>query len=102
MLGKTARQQAVTSIATKVSVPFSAGTTKTPEELYGSDVFGLAVMKAHLPRHVYKSLKRTIDSGAALDPSTADVVAAAMKDWAVSTGATHYAHVFQPLTGATA
>jgi glutamine synthetase len=102
MLGKTVRQQAVTSIATKVSVPFSSGTTKTPEELYGSDVFGLAVMRAHLPKHVYKSLKRTIDTGAALDPSTADVVAAAMKDWAVSKGATHYAHVFQPLTGATA
>jgi glutamine synthetase len=75
---------------------------KPPEELFGSDVFGFAVMKTHLPKHIYKSLKKTVETGGVLDPAVADVVAAAMKDWAVSKGATHYAHVFYPLTGLTA
>ena len=59
-------------------------------------------MKARLPKEVFKSLKKTIDTGAKLDPAGADVVAAAIKDWAISKGATHYAHVFYPLTGLTA
>jgi glutamine synthetase len=102
MPGKTVRQTAVESIATRKNAPFVNPTGKTPEELFGSDVFGFAAMKAHLPKHVFKSLKRTVDTGASLDPSVADIVAAAMKDWAVSKGATHYAHVFHPLTGLTA
>jgi glutamine synthetase len=69
---------------------------------FASNVFGLAAMKTHLPKEVFRSLKRTIETGHALDPKVADVVAAAMKDWALSKGATHYAHVFYPLTGATA
>ncbi|MEY4581729.1 MAG: hypothetical protein RL701_6432, partial [Pseudomonadota bacterium] len=97
MPGKTVRQEAVANIARRKSAPFVNPTSKAPEELFGSDVFGLAAMKAHLPKHVYKSVKRTIDAGATLDPSVADVVAAAMKDWAVAKGATHYAHVFHPL-----
>jgi glutamine synthetase len=72
------------------------------QSIFGSNVFGLTAMKAHLPKDVFKSLKRTIESGQPLDPKTADVVAAAMKDWALSRGATHYAHVFYPLTGLTA
>jgi glutamine synthetase len=59
-------------------------------------------MKERLPKTVYKALIATIDSGAELDPDIADVVAAAMKDWALEKGATHYAHVFYPLTGLTA
>ena len=59
-------------------------------------------MKKRLPKQVYKSLKKTIESGEKLDASLADVVAAAMKDWAIEKGATHYAHVFFPLTGLTA
>jgi glutamine synthetase len=102
MPGKTVRQEAVASIASRKSVPFVNPTSKTPEQLFGDDVFGLAAMKAHLPKHVYKAVKRTMDAGASLDPSVADVVAAAMKDWASAKGATHYAHVFHPLTGATA
>jgi glutamine synthetase len=78
-------------------------TAKGPADIaYGSNVFGFAAMKKHLPKEVFKSLKKTIDTGHPLDPKTADVVAAAMKDWAISKGATHYAHVFYPLTGATA
>src|SRR5690606_1542750 len=72
------------------------------DKLFGTNVFGPAEMKAHLPKDVYRSLKRTIERGATLDPAIADVVASAMKDWAVSRGATHYAHVFYPLTGLTA
>ena len=59
-------------------------------------------MKERLPKPVYKSLMKTIEAGRKLDPSIADVVAAAMKDWAIEKGATHYAHVFYPLTGLTA
>jgi glutamine synthetase len=102
MPGKTVRQAAVASIATRKNAPFVNITKKPPEELFGSEVFGFAAMKAHLPKHVFKSLKRTIEAGATLDPSIADVVAAAMMNWAVSKGATHYAHVFHPLTGLTA
>ncbi len=69
---------------------------------YGSAVFNEKVMQARLPKGVFKSLKKTIETGSALDPSTADVVALALKDWALEHGATHYAHVFQPLTGITA
>ena len=59
-------------------------------------------MRDRLPKSIQKSLLRTIESGVLLDPSVADVVAAAMKDWAIEKSATHYAHVFFPLTGATA
>jgi glutamine synthetase len=70
--------------------------------LFGKNVFNDKVMQARLPKAVYKSLKKTIDTGAPLDPNTADIVATAIKDWALERGATHYAHVFQPLTGLTA
>ena len=59
-------------------------------------------MKAQLPKEVFKSLKSTIETGATLDPRVADVVASAMKAWALAKGATHYAHVFYPLTGLSA
>ena len=71
-------------------------------ELFGSMVFNDKVMKARLPKEVYRSLKNTIQRGAPLDPGVADVVAACMKDWAVSKGATHFTHWFQPMTGITA
>ncbi|HEU5079978.1 MAG TPA: glutamine synthetase III [Opitutaceae bacterium] len=70
--------------------------------LFGQNVFNEKVMQARLPKAVYKSLKKTIETGAPLDASTADIVASAIKDWALEHGATHYAHVFQPLTGLTA
>src|SRR5206468_6949551 len=59
-------------------------------------------MRQRLPKEVYRSLLRTIDHGEPLDPAVADVVAAAMKDWALEKGATHFTHWFQPLTGLTA
>lgn len=71
-------------------------------DYFGCMVFDDRVMKATLSARVYQSLKKTIDEGAQLDISVANAVAAAMKDWAVDHGATHYTHWFQPLTGVTA
>lgn len=74
----------------------------TVPEMFGINVFNDAVQKETLPKEVYKELRATIEAGKRLDVSIAGVVAAAMKDWAVSKGATHYTHWFQPLTGLTA
>ena len=71
-------------------------------QMFGENVFNDAVQKETLPKEVYKALRATIESGKQLDVSIAGSVAAAMKDWAVSKGATHYTHWFQPLTGLTA
>ena len=71
-------------------------------DYFGCMVFDDRVMKAMLSEKIYKSLKRTIDKGQPLDSSVADAVAAAMKDWAIEKGATHYTHWFQPMTGVTA
>lgn len=71
-------------------------------QLFNANVFSKATMKKRLPKEVYKKLVKTIEAGEKLDCSTADVVASAIKDWAIEKGATHYAHVFYPLTGSTA
>ncbi len=75
---------------------------KCVPELFGSMVFNESVMRDRLPKEVFRALQKTRRTGEALDPAVADVVAAAMKDWAVSKGATHYTHWFQPMTGITA
>ncbi len=75
---------------------------KSVPAYFGCLVFDDRVMKANLPSEVYQSLRKTIDEGARLDLGVANAVAAAMKDWAVEKGATHYTHWFQPLTGITA
>ncbi|MBO4261071.1 MAG: glutamine synthetase III, partial [Clostridia bacterium] len=75
---------------------------ETVSDFFGSMVFNDRVMKATLSSKVYASLRKTIDEGVALDPSVANAVAQAMKDWAISKGATHFTHWFQPLTGITA
>ncbi len=75
---------------------------KNVSDFFGCKVFDDRVMKATLSAKVYQSLRKTIDEGAKLDISVANAVAAAMKDWAVDHGATHYTHWFQPLTGVTA
>src|SRR3954466_2714190 len=73
------------------------------KELFGTLVFSEEVQKARLPKPVYKALQKTIKQGAQLtDPAVADAVASAMKDWAIEHGATHYTHLFQPMTGLTA
>ena len=75
--------------------------SKVPE-MFGSAVFNETVMRELLPKEAYKALKRTMKEGSLLDASIAGVVANAMKDWAISKGATHYTHWFQPMTGAAA
>ena len=81
---------------------FSEPMKTNVSEIFGSMVFNDDVMRERLPKEVYKSLTKTIATGRTIDPSIADVVANAMKDWAVEKGATHYTHWFQPLTGVTA
>ena len=71
-------------------------------EIFGCNVFGDAVMRERLPKETYKQLQRTIKEGKHLDNAVANVVANAMKDWAIEKGATHFTHWFQPMTGVTA
>ncbi len=71
-------------------------------EIFGKNVFSDSVMKERLPKETYKSLKRTTELGEPLKKDTAEVIANAMKDWAIERGATHYTHWFQPMTGKTA
>ena len=71
-------------------------------ELFGSMVFNDQVMQERLPAETYQALMRTVENGRRLDPSVAQTVAAAMKDWAIEKGATHFTHWFQPMTGITA
>ncbi|MCD2450116.1 glutamine synthetase III [Methylicorpusculum oleiharenae] len=100
MTGNAARLHAVQNITNRQPFPH-----KAPEplsNLWASDVFTLSKMKESLPKEVFKSVKKTIETSAELDVSIADVVALAMKDWALSKGALYYAHVFYPLTNATA
>ena len=72
------------------------------EELFGSKVFTRATMRERLPKNVYREVIKVTEEGGELTLQSADVIAKAMKDWAVENGATHYTHWFQPLTGITA
>jgi len=103
MSGSTSRLQAISAVTNykPISEPLNFHETST-KSLFGSNVFSVAEMKARLPKEVFKSVKKTIDLGDKLDSTVADVVAGAMRDWAIEKGATHYAHVFYPLTGSTA
>jgi glutamine synthetase len=76
--------------------------TEDANNPFGSDVFSAKVQQERLPKDVYEKLQATLEHGEALDPSLADAVADAMKQWALERGATHFTHVFQPLTGLTA
>src|SRR6201994_2530049 len=100
--GNAVRLGAITNVEAYVPPAISFDPGETPGQVFGSNVFTKAEMQARLPKAVYKSIVATIDKGAKLDPAVADSVAAAMKDWALEKGATHYAHVFYPLTGLTA
>jgi glutamine synthetase len=100
--GNAVRLAAITNVEAYVPPAISFDPGETPGQVFGSNVFTKAEMQARLPKAVYKSIVATIDKGAKLDPAVADSVAAAMKDWALEKGATHYAHVFYPMTGFTA
>ncbi|NJL52176.1 MAG: glutamine synthetase type III [Hydrococcus sp. SU_1_0] len=94
------RVQAISQVIDRQPMP--AKVPSRLEALWTKDVFTLSKMQASLPKDVFKSLKSTIQNGGKLDVSLASIVATAMKDWAISKGALYYAHVFYPLTNATA
>jgi glutamine synthetase len=98
----SSRQTAVRTISDVTPSRERAGTRETLPELFGAAVFGDAAQRKRLSRPVYEALRRTIDAGEELDPSIADTVANAMKEWAIERGATHFTHWFQPMTGLTA
>src|SRR5271169_6122738 len=102
MSGSTARLQAIGAINGYEAPEKVFTLEEEPGEVFGSNVFSKVVMQKRLPKPVFKSLMATIEHSKPLDPTVADVVAAAMKDWAMEKGATHYAHVFFPLTHLTA
>ena len=100
---QNARYAAIAAINSYKPVESRLNFAHTPaKDIFGANVFSEAVMQERLPKAVFKALKKTIDEGAKLDGSVADAVATAMRDWAIEKGATHYAHVFYPLTGITA
>ncbi len=102
MSGNTVRLQAINNVEAYVPPAIRFDPTEAPGEIFGANVFTKAEMQLRLPKSVFKSVVATIEKGAKLDPAIADSVASAMKDWALSKGATHYAHVFYPMTGLTA
>ncbi|SMP59512.1 glutamine synthetase [Neorhodopirellula lusitana] len=99
----SARQAAISAVTNyAVNSPPIEFADSIAQDYYSTNVFSKSVMKDRLPKSIYKSVMMTIESGEKLDPTVADIVASAMKDWAMEKGATHYAHIFYPLTGATA
>lgn len=97
------RKRAVASIADRQPLATSIDYASHPvNEIFGTNVFNRQTMRAVLPKAVYKAVVRCLDHGEQLDPSMADTVANAMKDWAIARGATHYTHWFVPLHGYTA
>jgi glutamine synthetase len=102
MSGSTARLQAIKAVQGYTPPALFFSPADEPGEIFGQNVFTKAVMQKRLPKPTFKSLMATIEHARPLDPAVADVVAVAMKDWAMEKGATHYAHVFYPLTGLTA
>ena len=99
-MGYETRNQAIYEINNREPIP--VGPPSRLEDIWAADVFSLSKMKQCLPKPVFKSLKKTIQAGEQLDVSIADIVASAMKDWAIAKGASYYAHVFYPMTNATA
>jgi len=102
MSGSKARLDAIDAVKNYEAPTSIFPADEAPGEIFGANVFSKSVMQKRLPKPVYKSLLATIEHSKPLDPTVADVVAAAMKDWAIEKGATHYAHVFYPLTHLTA
>jgi glutamine synthetase len=99
----TVRQEAIKSIACAKHHLNRVDFKKTHvKDLFGNNVFNAEVQKQRLPKPVYKALQNTVRLGAPLDPTAADAIASAMKDWAIEKGATHFTHLFQPMTGITA
>jgi len=102
MTANIVRLGAIQDVEAYVPPAVSFDPSEETGAIFGENVFSLSVMQKRLPKSVYRSVAATVEKGNALDPAVADVVASAMKDWAMEKGATHYAHVFYPLTGLTA
>jgi glutamine synthetase len=100
MSGNQSRLSAIYDITN--ATPFPTSMTKPLKDIWASDVFGLQQMEESLSKAAFKAMKKTVQTGAELDPATADAVAAAMKDWAMSKGAKFFSHIFYPMTNATA
>src|SRR6476661_2833234 len=102
-MGSNVRQEAIKAIAATKHQLNRVDFKKTHlKDLFGVSVFNEEQQRQRLPKSVFKSLQNTLKLGAPLDPAIADAVASAMKDWALEHGATHYTHLFQPMTGLTA
>src|SRR3984957_13054022 len=102
MSGNKARQDSIEAVRHYDAPATVFTSTEAPGEIFGENVFTKAVMQKRLPKPVFRSVMATIEHSEPLDPTVADVVAVVMKDWAMEKGATHYAHVFYPLTHLTA
>ena len=100
MSGSESRAQAIFQITNAENTPVKK--PKALDKIWATDVFTLVKMEEALSKKAFKAMKKTVETGAALDPATADVVAAAMKDWAMSKGANYFSHIFYPMTGASA
>ncbi len=100
MSGNKSRLKAIQEITS--AKPFETEMTKPLNKIWACDVFGLQQMEESLSKTAFKSIKKTIQTGSELETSTADIVAAAMKDWAMSKGAKFFSHIFYPMTNATA
>ncbi|MCU7819057.1 MAG: glutamine synthetase III [gamma proteobacterium symbiont of Lucinoma myriamae] len=100
MSGNESRLQAIYQITNRE--PSASDKTDALSKIWACDVFNLATMEESLSKNAYKAIKKTVQTGEPLDAATADIVAAAMKEWAVSKGVKFYSHVFYPLTNVTA
>ena len=102
MIDTELRFKAIQTILSREKINGVKSMPNKISDYYGSNVFNRSTMKEYLAEDVYKSVVHSIESGHKLDRSVADQVASSMKAWAISKGATHFTHWFQPLTGATA
>jgi glutamine synthetase len=100
MSGNESRLRAIYEISNRP--PVDVTNPEPLSKIWACDVFNLASMEEALSKNAFKAMKKTVQTGAALDPATADVVAAAMKDWAMSKGVKFFSHIFYPMTNATA
>lgn len=100
MSGNESRVQAIYQITNRE--PMAVKSTKSLDKIWATDVFNLAKMEEALSKTAFKSIKNTVQTGAPLEPATAEVIAAAMKEWAISKGAKFFSHIFYPMTNITA